>query len=286
VVHGAKVADLGREHGFSTATFRRWARNYGTPFFPYTPTEEDRRLASEWRAEPTITRAWNRYRSLAEDDRWSLEAELPNHQPGDGPDEFERLTLYSRPDARVLLVCEKKVVFDAVDHWAGPKRPSVAHASAAALARVSPLPSEWACRTLYDHAARMNAPILFFGDLDPQALHVFAALRAGGRDALMRGRVGRVPVQWVGLDSRWIDLVCKKLDLADVPVGWTIRVNWLGQEYWELVKRMVPDVRKLLGARGFAMLERGTKIEVDAFLSMLPAPFLQELGRRLRRFGA
>jgi hypothetical protein len=48
-----------------------------------------------------------------------------------------------------------------------------------------------------------------------------------------------------------------------VQEEWTITVNWLGQQYWELVKRMVPDARKLLGARGFAILEQATKIEAD-----------------------
>ncbi len=33
------------------------------------------------------------------------------------------------------------------------------------------------------------------------------------------------------------------------------------------------------------MLERGTKIEADAFLSLFRGPFLEELGRRLRRLG-
>jgi hypothetical protein len=58
-------------------------------------------------------------------DRRASEAELPIFQPGDRPDGFERLTRYSRPDARVLLVCQKKSVFDAVDDWAGPKRPQL-----------------------------------------------------------------------------------------------------------------------------------------------------------------
>jgi hypothetical protein len=43
----------------------------------------------------------------------------------------------------------------------------------------------------------------------------------------------------VGLDARWLDLVCKHSGLNDVPPRWTIQLNWLDQEYWSLVKCMV-----------------------------------------------
>ena len=50
-----------------------------------------------------------------------------------------------------------------------------------------------AARGRPEHPARVT--LTATGDLDPQALHLFATLRAGGRDALMKGRVGRVPVR-------------------------------------------------------------------------------------------
>jgi hypothetical protein len=55
------------------------------------------------------------------------------------------------------------------------------------LAWFPPLASQWAARTLHAHAESVGARLAFFGDLDPQALHAFAALRAGGRKALLRG---------------------------------------------------------------------------------------------------
>jgi hypothetical protein len=33
-----------------------------------------------------------------------------------------------------------------------------------------------------------------------------------------------------------------------------IPLRWLDQEYWQLVKRLVPDARRLIGARAYAML--------------------------------
>jgi hypothetical protein len=83
----------------------------------------------------------------------------------------------------------------------------------------------------------------------------------------------------MGLDSRWLKWICRDLDVKEVPVGMTIRLKWLDQEYWQLVKRLVPDVRRLIGARAYAMLEGGTKIEADALRGR---PFVEELGRRLR----
>jgi hypothetical protein len=59
----------------------------------------------------------------------------------------------------------------------------------------------------------------------------------------------------------------------------TIRLGWLDQEYWQLVKRLVPDARRLLGARAYAMLESGVKLEADALRG---EPFVEEFRRRLR----
>jgi hypothetical protein len=45
------------------------------------------------------------------------------------------------------------------------------------------------------------------------------------------------------------------------------------------VKRLVPDIRRLIGARAYSLLEGGTKIEADALLGR---SFVEEFGRRLR----
>jgi transposase-like protein len=281
VARGAKVVDVAREHGFSTATFRRWERRFGTYRIPYAPTSEDRARASAWRDERTISAAWRRFRSFAEEAPWAMDADVGAFDDGSEDAELERLTVRSGPGARSLLVVEKIAALDAVDAWQGSRRPSIAHESSAALAHVWRLPSRWTCRAVREHAAMLRVPIAFFGDLDPQALHAFAALRAGGRDAV--GRRPRTPIHWVGLDGRWLAFLCKELGAKEVPSAWTIPLNWLDHEYWQLVKVMLPDVRKLVGSAGFRMLESGRKLELDALVSCVPQLLHAGLVRRLRR---
>lgn len=244
-----------------------------------TPT--DRASARSWRQGKTLAKAWTLYRDSARGGPWADEAELPVFDDVDElPDEFEHLQLKTRPDARVVLVCEKMHVEKLLYEWEGAGCPSVAHATKTALAWLPPLASRWAARMLADHAKSLGARLAFFGDLDPQALHAFAALRAGGRKALLRGVGNTLPVTWVGLDSKWLNWVCRGLGVKDVPLSMTIRMQWLDQEYWQLVKRLVPDVRRLIGARAYNMLDGGTKVEADALRAR---PFVEELGRRLRR---
>ena len=248
------------------------------PVVEHFPTEQERSRASTWRRERTAAGAWKSFRSFAcEHDGDVAE--------GNAGKQFSRVMLRTRADAQVVLVCEKMVILDAVDRWADSKHPSPAETSKAALAWTPPLPSRWCCRTVVDHAKGLRAPLVFFGDLDPQALHSFAALRAGGSDALLKGRTQGSPVRWLGLSGPWLDFICKHLGVAEVPAHWTIRLNWLDQEYWTLAKRLLPDVRKVVGARGFRLLESGVKLEADALLS-LRVPFLDEFGRLLKREAA
>jgi len=273
---------VGDTDGSSRHPFRASAQR---PSVAHVPTDEDRKRVAAWRSERTLSAAWKNYCTVATDERWERDCGVYGFYSGTGTYDSDRLELSAGADARVLLVCEKTVVRDAVDvsRYGAPAR--VTHSAKAALAWVRPLPSAWTSRALHDHAKRLKAPLAFFGDLDPQALHFFAAIRAGGRDALLRSRVAHVPIRWVGLDGRWLDLMCRHLEITEIPSAWTIKMNWLDMEYWQLVKRMVPDVRTLLGARGFALLEGGSKIEVDAFMSFMRQPLLAELDRRLRRLG-
>jgi hypothetical protein len=87
----------------------------------------------------------------------------------------------------------------------------------------------------------------------------------------------------MGLDSRWLEWLCRSLNVKEVPVGMTIGLDRLDQEYWQLANRLVPDVRRLIGARAYKLLDGGTKLEADALRGQ---PFVEELGRRLRSLGA
>jgi hypothetical protein len=249
----------------------------------YEPSPRDLRNAAGWRGERTLAAAWRRYRAFATSPRWAADCDLPTYDVGYPDYGYERLMLRARHDARIVLVCEKPVVLEAADAWSSPKRPSVAHATRAALAWIPPLPSAWACKTLRDHAKGLRAPLAFFGDLDPQAIHLFAALRAGGRDAVTKPRAPRGPVRWIGLDEQWLDMACRQRGVREVPRAWTIELRWLDREYWELVKRMVPDVHRLVGARGCALLDRGLKVEADALVVWMREAFVRELARRLRQ---
>ena len=105
-------------------------------------------------------------------------------------------------------------------------------------------------------------------------LHVAHAVLRGGRHS--------VPVRWVGLDSRWLRWIGRGNAASAIPPWMTIRLTWLDQEYWQLVKRLVPDLRTLIGHRAYRMLDGGTKLEVDAPRALPRAPFTEELARRLR----
>jgi hypothetical protein len=300
VARGAEQADVARKHGFSPSNFRRWFAKHGRLHIPYEPTGADRAHARRWRQEKTLAHAWTTYREFATKPAWALDAEVPWFDDvEERPNEHEHLHLKAWPDARVVLVCEKMFVEKLLYEWEGAKRPSVAHKTRTTLALAPPLASRWVARTLHDHAKSLGAKLAFFGDLDPQALHAFAALRAGGRKALLRGTGKTLPVTWLGLDSRWLDWICRAFGLEDVPAMMTIRLGWLGEEYWQLVKRLVPDVRRLIGARAYAMLDCGTKLEADGLLLVRDhlvdevgrdghrgRPFVEELGRRLRLGGA
>jgi hypothetical protein len=138
VARGEKQAEVARKHGFSVSNFRRWFAKYGRPIVAYEPTDADRARAGDWRERGTLTKGWTIYRDFARDGPWSDDAELPIFDDVDeGPDEFERLRFNTRPDARVVLVCEKIYVEKRLDEWEGASRPSVAHATRTALVRLA-----------------------------------------------------------------------------------------------------------------------------------------------------
>lgn len=280
VARGARPSDVARRHGFSRGNFVRWFRRYGRPHIRYEPTPGEVRLAGEWRKERTIAAAWQAFRAFCEDPRWAFDADLPFSDRAIRAGAFEHLVLRALPDAKVVVVCEKMAVCDLLNRWASSKQPSVAHTVRASVAWMTPLPSAWACRTLRAHAADVRAPLVFLGDLDPQALHAFAVLRAGGRDAWLKGCTERLPVEWIGLDARWLKFASRNARKPGLPLRSLITLGWLDREYWELMKRTTPDVRRLFGSQGSALLDGGTKIEVDGLFHEGDR-FTNELLRRL-----
>jgi hypothetical protein len=283
VARGARPSDVARSHGFAASNFRRWFARYGRPHFPYEPSQTDRDRARTWRAARTLTEAWNLYRAFAREDPWADDAELPIlHDDHEAQNADESLTLHALSDPRLLVVCEKKSIEELLGNGSGPGRPSMALVQRYALAWYPQLASSWTARVLGSHAKAHGVSLAFVGDLDPQSLHAFAALRAGGRKALLRGGRPRVPLRWAGLDSRWLDWISRAQPSGEVPSWLTIRLRWLDQEYWELVKRLVPDVRALIGKRAYELLDGGAKIEVEAPQNLRNVSYTEELARRLR----
>lgn len=102
------------------------------------------------------------------------------------------------------------------------------------------------------------------------------------RHTAMTTRLGddEQPVEDEGLRLHTIAWLCREARSDNLPASKTIRLDWLDREYWQLVKRLVPDVRRLIGGRAFRMHDRGFKLEADA---MLWWPFNREFVRRLRQ---
>lgn len=281
VARGERPSDVAREHGFSVSNFSRWCHKYGVPYVPYVPTAADLRGVRAWRAAPTLAEAWRSFHAFVTGGSWwPMGGELP---PLDVDPAQDWLRLHARPDARVVLVCEKAFVSDLAREWRGPRRPSAAEIAKAAVANTAWPPSRWAARALEEHARASRAHFAYVGDLDPQALHSFATLRAGGTEGLLGQETApAIPVRWIGLDSEWLDWVCATANTTEVPSWMTLPLGWTDREYWALVKRLVPDARRLLGERASAMLDSGTKLEIDAlFIGPLREAALVELARRL-----
>jgi hypothetical protein len=261
VALGASRAEVARRHAFSPALFRRWEAQYGSTVIYSEPTEEHRQLARSWSKASSLAAAWKRFRVLNGKQWPDGETDCP---PFD--DEYtSTFELDAREDARWLVILEKDVAKRALLAWSTPSRPSAAHRHQLALALQYPV-SEWSIRQLHAHAKASHLGMAYFGDLDPGSVHRFAAIRAGGARRLHEGGRMRHNVQWLGVGDALIRHWSRRFGWAEVPASRMIKMRLMDREYWELVKRLVPDVRDLVGRRSYGMLERGFKLEVDAFL--------------------
>jgi hypothetical protein len=284
VARGARITDLSRKHGFSVSTFQRWGRKYGTPIVFNEPNDEERALARSWREARTPIDAWRRFRDFATLRKWHAEVQLPLVDDQDQSLDF--LELMTRPDTRVVLIVEKLAVRNLLQAWRDRKTPSVAHSCRVALAYTPPFPSEWASGVLSEHATSMGAKLGVLADLDPEGLLAYGAVRSGGIAALLAGKARPANgVQWLGIDDRLLEAICGDLGSSEIPAAWMINLRWLEREYWDLVKTLIPDVRKVIGHRSFDLLERGAKIEIDALISFAAGPLAHHLRERLSRLG-
>lgn len=262
-----------RKHRFTRADLERWKAQYGMPVVYKEPTIEQIEELTTWRRATTLAGAWRRFQKAAE--AADAHAEVPDAQS----DRYDNLVLHTWGDSRVTLICEKGATADVLWAWNG-KRPSFAYQHRAGVATASWLPLRPTIDAIAGYASSAHIPLMWIGDLDPQALHSFATVRAGGRAELFDAASRKLRVAYLGLDSTWLDWI----DQSRLDWAWmTIRMRHVDREYWNLAQRLVPDARALIGARASKFLDEGNKIEVDALLhSKHRAAFLRELGRRLR----
>jgi hypothetical protein len=119
-----KQVEVARKYGFSVSNFRRWFVKFGRPVIPHQPTDADCARARSWRKGKTLAKAWAMYREFASEGPWADNAELPVFDDmGEQRDEDEELRLNTRPDARVVLVCEKMHVQRLLEERAGRADP-------------------------------------------------------------------------------------------------------------------------------------------------------------------
>lgn len=224
-------------------------------------TKFERNAVRKWLARGDRAAAWHSFAELARDERWRHRVDIPD------PDDqrFEALQARVFPSRGVVFLCEKFSVQQSIDNWLGDALAAVG------TVHVSPWVSAWTTDMIQRARRSSKARLVFLGDLDPDALFQFGCLRAGGRDALLRGEGPTFDVSW-GVHAAVVRVVRDRaVDLRRRM----IQLPWLERRYWKLVKKVVPDARKLLGKQTFAMLNDGMKLELDALChddaySMLP----------------
>lgn len=262
-----------RKHGFTRADLGAWQAKYGMPYIYKEPSAARIAALSEWRKESTALKAWKRFRKAAE-----AAEDHPEIPALDAKtDSFDNFSLRAWGESRVLIVCEKNGTATALEGWC-EKVPSFAYAHRAAIATTYWLPLRRSVEALSAYARQAQAPIAWFGDLDPQAIHSFATLRAGGRDELFASAKKKLRIAYCGLDSAWLD----PIDRTERGRTWmTIEMRHVDREYWRLVQRLVPDARALIGRQASELLDSGKKIEVDGLVGQYRETFFRELGRRV-----
>ncbi|HLL54290.1 MAG TPA: hypothetical protein VK447_12120 [Myxococcaceae bacterium] len=115
-------------------------------------------------------------------------------------------------------------------------------------------PTESFLETVRRYAAWSRLPLLFVGDLDPHNLFVFALLRYGNTEFKSRRR-DAIPVRYLGIDDRWIQLCADQLKRGEELV--TLRLKQHEEETLRVVKEVLPDLPELVGPRSYELLDTG-----------------------------
>jgi len=120
-----------------------------------------------------------------------------------------------------------------------------------------------------------DAPV---GDLDPLDLAAYVALGAGGTP-LRRKRPRLVPVEYAGIDDRWLD-ACERHAHRPPVATYTIRLSTRERDQLAALQRAGLDLEATVGPKCAALLRTGYKLEIEGATN--PAIYQPELYRDLR----
>lgn len=103
-------------------------------------------------------------------------------------------------------------------------------------------------------ARSFRLPIVFVGDLRPMELTFFAAMRMGSATFSRRDRVP-LPIRYAGIDDRWLAIADEfrrpGAQQLDCPM------DSFEREHYEVLKKLLPDLERIVGERCFSLLESG-----------------------------
>ena len=122
-------------------------------------------------------------------------------------------------------------------------------------------PTESFLETVRRYVAWQRLPLLFVGDLNPHNLFVFALLRYGNTGFKPR-RQDAIPVRYLGVDDRWLQLCTDQLKRGRELI--TRELTEDNQETLRVVKDVLPDLRELVGPRCFELLDTGRSFPFGA----------------------
>jgi hypothetical protein len=137
----------------------------------------------------------------------------------------------------------------------------------------SRFPSPATCELLVQLSRWARKPIWFVGDLDPLDLTKFWSIR------------NLVPIRYLGIDDRWLQLCRKHLQIQPGLNAITIKMGDTEREHFEVVKQLLPSLDRLIGPGCLDLLESGRKLELEGAGSpgLYKPGFTRALARLLLR---
>lgn len=143
------------------------------------------------------------------------------------------------------------------------------------------IPAEDYIATVRRHARMLGLPVLFVGDLDAHDLATFLVLRLGSPDLESRRGAG-LPVQYLGVDDRWLALA--KAHLAAGQKADSLPLSMRGEceaELIDLLCELMPDLPRIIGPRCFELLKAGRILSMETMSN--PAFYVDSYPEKLRR---